>query len=301
MKRRDQTGTAKTLSELHSDSGPIGVQIDGALGLETRDATVEIWPETERILKERGLEIRKHGGSGGYGLVYRAKETASGQPRAIKVVINPSSETAVAAFKREWRVLASRDLPGVSDDQPRIAPQFYFGEETTNAQHFIVLEWIDGSNLEDYINARPSLAMEQREALCEQIFEAFAALHGANLLHRDVSLRNIMIQKSKVRVIDFGSACRKDQGYASENSLSQVPVTRAFASDNLASGEARGTVADDVHAIAKCCFFVLTGQRSDKIPAEQWLSTLKNKGVDRHVAAKLILPRMQQPPEEKFV
>lgn len=299
MTSRRQIKSTEPLPALRSDSGPIGAQIEDALGLGAGDNAVEIWPETEKILNGRGLEIRKHIARGGYGIVYRAKETMGG-PRAVKVVIDPSSKTAVAAFNREWRVLASRDLPGVADNQPRVAPQFHFGEETTGAQHFLVLEWIEGSNLQDYINARPSLAMAQREALCERIFVAYEALHRANLLHRDVSLRNIMIQNGKVRVIDFGSACRKDAGYASQNSLSQVPITRAFASDNLAAGETRGTVADEVHAIAKCCFFVLTGQRSDQIPADQWSSTLKQKGVDRDIAAKLILPRMQQPPDHAF-
>ena len=128
-------------------------------------------------------------------MVYRAKDAATGQRRAVKVVIDPSSSTSLATFHREWRILDSRELPGVADNQPRIAPQLYFGDESPGAQPFLVLEWIDGSNLEDYIRSRPSLPMAQREALCERIFAAYESLHIANILHRDISLRNIMLQQ----------------------------------------------------------------------------------------------------------
>ncbi len=100
-----------------------------------------------------------------------------------------------------------------------------------------------------------------------------------------------------MRLIDFGSAGRKDAGYASLNSLSKVPITRAIASDQMVAGETRGSVADEVHVIAKCCFFVLTGQRANKISHAQWQETLWNAHVDRDLSDKIILPRMQQPPD----
>ena len=54
---------------------------------------------------------------------------------------------------------------------------------------------------------------------------------------------------------------------------------------------------DEVHAIAQCCLFVLTGQHADKISHAQWQETLRNAHVDLDLSDKIILPRMQQPPD----
>ena len=291
-----------------SDSGPVGFQFRDALGLGSSDNTVELWPQTEAALASRGLEIRQRIGKGGYGVVFRVRDANTGQRRAVKVLIEPGSETARQSFQREWRILDSKDLPGISDSHPVVAPQFYFGDETVGAQPFLVMEWIDGHNVEDFIGNRPTLPPEQREALCEQILLAYGRLHAANILHRDVSLRNIMIQpptpgylrdnrfmSERVRLIDFGSGCRKDQGYGSLNSLSSVPITEGFASDQMKARETRGSEADEVHAVARVCFYVLTGQRSDRIAPEQWRSTLVKSRIDRQLIDRIVLPRMQQP------
>ncbi|TWU00970.1 serine/threonine protein kinase [Stieleria varia] len=290
-----------TLSDDHpidpnrSDTGPVGFQLHDALGLGDADNLDELDSFTESLLKQRGLQINRRIDRGGYGVVYRAKELTSGESRAVKILLNPENSTAMATFQREWKVLSSKSLPGVHDDQPRLAPRLFFGESGKGAKPFLVLEWIDGQNVENWIAARPTLTCEARLDLCERIFSAYATLHSCNLLHRDVSLRNIMIHNNRIRLIDFGSACRRDVGYASRHSVSRVPVTPATASDRMLENESRGTVADEVHAIAKCCFYVLTGKPSHLVDPSLWRQTLSNSKVPRSIIENTLLPRMAQP------
>ena len=69
--------------------------------------------------------------------MFRVRDSNSGQRRAVKVLIDPSSNTAKQSFQREWDILDSKDLPGKTDGDPLVAPQFYFGDETAGAQPFL--------------------------------------------------------------------------------------------------------------------------------------------------------------------
>ncbi|MEM9367235.1 MAG: protein kinase family protein [Planctomycetota bacterium] len=293
----EETRTAKPFSDPSqiSDPGPRGFQLHGALGLGPGDNLDELTSNTENQLKERGIEIKRRVDRGGYGVVYQARNLQTGADLAVKVLLNRQSKVAMATFQREWKVLSSRSLPGISGEQPRVAPEFYFGDDRQPAQPYLALEWIDGQNLERWIESHPGLSIPKRLYLCERIFATYAQLHASNLLHRDVSLRNIMIQGSRVRLIDFGSACRKQTGYMSQQSLSQVPVTPATASERMMSQATRGTVADEVHAIAKCCFFVLTNQLAHKVGPQHWRECLLQAKVPRRLVDMTILPRMAEP------
>ncbi len=85
---------------------------------------MELSPQTEAALASRGLEIRQRIGKGGYGVVFRVRDSNTGQRRAVKVLIDPSSNTAKQSFQREWRILDSKELPGRSDGHPLVAPSF---------------------------------------------------------------------------------------------------------------------------------------------------------------------------------
>ena len=275
-----------------SDSGPIGRQIHKELGLQPKLSHDDLWPQTRAAIEQRGYTRLKRIAGGGYGVVISARHASTGAQRAIKVVREPDNETSLHAFQRECRILSTAELPS------GLAPQFYEQELSTGIQPFLVQEWLDGETLENYISSHPSLSMKQREFLCEMLFRVYDRLHQANLLHRDVSARNIMISKGQIRLIDFGSAGRKDEGYVSLNTQSRVPLTPGYASDEMLKGETRGSVEHEVHAIAKVAFLILTGQRADRLPAQNWKSTMLKQGCDPHVVSAIVLPRMQQPPEK---
>lgn len=68
-------------------AGPVGAQFRDAPGLGSSDNTIELSPQTEAALASRGLEIRQRIGKGGYGVVFRVRDSNSGQRRAVKVLI----------------------------------------------------------------------------------------------------------------------------------------------------------------------------------------------------------------------
>lgn len=70
----------------------------------------------------------------------------------------------------------------------------------------IVMEFVDGVTLEEYLKANGPMAREAAMAVTEQICDALAYLHSHQLLHRDLKPANIMLTHSGryVKLIDFG-------------------------------------------------------------------------------------------------
>lgn len=274
----------------HSDSGPIGAQYRRALGLEDDESLDEISDSTKEAISAAGLRDIRRVDRGSYGVVCRAVDERSGNPRAVKVVLHPENADRMKIFRRECRILDAAEMP------VGIAPRFYGAIEANNAQPFMIQEWIEGQKLSDWLSAHPQLPMSDREALCRSLFSAYAQLHAANLIHRDVSLGNIMIAGRHVRLIDFGGSGRAVPGYRSLNSISRIPTTVEFVSAPVRNGERKATIADEVHAVAKVCFTVLTGKIAFEIPPAEWPDVFQQAGVCPKIA-RLLLPKMQTPPD----
>lgn len=274
-----------------SDSGPPGKGYRTALGLDDPILLMDlIQPETLNAITAEGLADITAVDRGGYGVILKAADHVTGNPRAVKVVLEPEDKHRLQIFRRECRVLDSRELP------PGIAPKFHAAREPGGAQPFLIQEWIEGKKLSAWLDANPSLSIAQRESVCRALFATYAKLHAANLIHRDVSLGNIMISGRTVRLIDFGGAGRAAAGYRSLNTHSKVPTTDAFASGPVRKQERKPSIADEVHAVAKVCFTVLTGQYAFELnSADQRRVVMQRAGCTSDLI-RILLPKMEDPP-----
>lgn len=280
----------------NSDSGPVGPQIHRALGLtpdpNSIDELDEILPATRAALHAEGLRHITRTAAGACGVVCRATDLTTSNPRAVKILLDPHNPDARRMFQRECRILDAPELP------PGLLPRFYRAVEPVDAQPFLILEWIDGQTLGDYLAARPALPVPDRELLCLKVFQAYAQLHAANLLQRDPSLSNILVTASgNIRLIDFGGGGRPRPGYRSLQTLPAVPVTHAFASDAVRSGERRPTAADEVHALARISFTILSGKIAAQHPPAELPRLLADANIPDDFA-NIILACTQQPPPE---
>lgn len=281
----------KTSPADRSHSGPPGAGFRQALGLEDPDLLLDqVQQVTRQAIAVEGLTDLCPVDRGGYGIVLRGKDAATGNLRAVKVVLQPEQEHRLQIFRRECRILDAKELP------TGVAPRFYAAREPAGGQPFLIQEWIEGQKLGDWLDAHVSLKMPARESLCRAIFATYARLHAANLIHRDVSLGNIMIAGKTVRLIDFGGAGRAAPGYISQNTQSRVPTTEAFVSGPVLRSERKPCMADEVHAVAKICFTVLTGQLACTLTTAQRRAAMKQAGCASDIIA-ILIPRMEDPPQ----
>jgi predicted ATPase/tRNA A-37 threonylcarbamoyl transferase component Bud32 len=137
-------------------------------------------------------------GAGGMGEVYVAEDARLGRQVAVKVIrsskaLNPLSR---ARFEQEARAASALTHPNIitihdigdAEDQP-----------------FIVMEYLEGCSLREFLRDRPSAADLFRFAL--QMADALWSTHDRGIVHRDLKPENVFVtREGNVKILDFGIA-----------------------------------------------------------------------------------------------
>jgi eukaryotic-like serine/threonine-protein kinase len=138
-------------------------------------------------------------GEGGMGEVYRAVHNKIGRVAAVKVLNHtaPSPEF-LERFLNEARIQASLQ-------HPNIATLYDFCE--FNNQPCIIMEYVEGQTLTDYIRSRGALPLTDGLPLFQAIVDALSYVHERGIIHRDIKSNNVKITpSSQVKLLDFGIA-----------------------------------------------------------------------------------------------
>ncbi|MER6756665.1 serine/threonine-protein kinase [Micromonospora echinofusca] len=195
-------------------------------------------------------------GRGGMGQVWAGYDERLDRPVAVKFLRQmevPEVEraTAVKRFRREARVTARLDHPGV----PVIHDLGEHGEDL-----YIVMQLIQGCVLADHIAEQEQLAVGEAASIAAQISSVLATAHAASLVHRDLKPQNLMITPSgAVKVLDFGVAALLGPAEASRlTATGHTLGTPAYIAPEQAAGDAVGPGAD-LYALGCILFEMLAG------------------------------------------
>jgi len=143
-------------------------------------------------------------GEGGFGSVYRAKQSLLDRPAVVKVLHTRHRATAIVTerFLREAR-LASRL------DHPYAAHIYAFGAEPDGLL-WLAMELVRGTTLDEYLRANGPLPVEKFVPLLERICEVIHSAHEQGIVHRDIKPANVMVVSRAGRLLpkllDFGIA-----------------------------------------------------------------------------------------------
>ena len=124
-------------------------------------------------------QIKSQLGEGGMGVVYEAEDTNLGRRVALKF-LTPSmakDENLLQRFQREARAASALNHPNICT---------IHGIEQHDADHFIVMELLDGESLSDRIRKGP-LDIESVLNLGVQIADALESAHSKGIVHRGPS------------------------------------------------------------------------------------------------------------------
>jgi serine/threonine protein kinase len=199
-------------------------------------------------------------GRGGMGTVYLA-ESASGQRAAVKV-INPDLADDPSfrdRFRRE--VEAARRVR-------RFCTAPVLDAELDGAPLFIVTEYVNGPNLDEFVRAAGPMHGSTLEHLAVGVATALTAIHGAGVIHRDLKPANVLLSSLGPRVIDFGIARALDAA-GEATRTGHFIGTPAYMAPEIIEGE-RATPASDVFAWGAVVAFAGTGDSpfpADTVPA----------------------------------
>src|SRR5271155_3939002 len=151
-----------------------------------------------------GYEILRELGRGAMGVVYHARDTAIGRPVAIKVIrLDPGATLEEGALLRQ-RLIREASAAGKMY-HPGIVTVHQLGEDGPNV--FIVMEYVEGSSLEQMLASNPHRDRAWTLDILSQIAVALDYAHKDGVVHRDVKPANILVRADgRVKIADFGIA-----------------------------------------------------------------------------------------------
>jgi peptide/nickel transport system substrate-binding protein len=150
------------------------------------------------------FELEEQLGSGGMARVHRARDTRLGRTVALKMLRSELAREAEARtrFAREARAAAALNHPGIVTvhDQDE-------AEDEEGVVPYLVMEYIDGSTLEDLARSDAPLAADRAVRITCDVLDALGHAHSRGTVHRDVKPSNVMLTRAgAVKVADFGIA-----------------------------------------------------------------------------------------------
>ncbi|MHC5040600.1 MAG: serine/threonine-protein kinase, partial [Planctomycetota bacterium] len=175
-------------------------------GLLTQDQVMAVERARDLYIRSRKVEsiagyrlVRKIG-EGGMGHVYEARQLSLDRRVAIKILPLEmvDDEAVVKRFEREAKATAR-----LAHDH--IVPVFDFGK--IPGEYFMVMEYVDGYNLEELIERKGPIEEGSALGITRQIADALGYAHSNGIIHRDLKPNNIMITKQgKALLADLGLA-----------------------------------------------------------------------------------------------
>ena len=209
---------------------------------------------------------------GGFATVFSGFHLGLDTPVAIKVLDLPRRTDAeavsllVTAFLQEARTVAKLRHPHVV----RVFDSGLINQGSNQDVPYIVLEWLEGQTLRDFLLARRGdggVGIEPGYELLRPVIEAVAEAHAAGIAHRDLKPSNIMLVQTprgvSPRVLDFGiSKLMEGEEDSSSGHTSTggdfVAFSRNYAAPEQLS-RARSGPWTDVHALALIFTELLVG------------------------------------------
>ncbi len=198
-------------------------------------------------------EIREIIGVGGMAFVYKAYDTIDDRIVAVKILKDEflANEEFTRRFKNESKAIAILSHPNIVK-----VFDVSFGDRI----QYIVMEYIDGITLKEYIEQQKDIRWKEAVHFTVQILRALQHAHDKGIVHRDIKPQNIMLlPDGTIKVTDFGIA-----RFARSDIRLTSAAEKAIGSVHYISPEqARGEITDekaDIYSVGVMLYEMLSGR-----------------------------------------
>lgn len=197
-------------------------------------------------------EIKELIGVGGMADIYKAYDSIEDKIAAVKILKNEfaESEDFLRRFRNESKAIALLSHPNIVK---------IYDVGFTDKIQFIVMEYIDGITLNEYIEKQGVLKWRDAVHFTIQILRALQHAHDRGIVHRDIKPQNVMLlQDGTIKVMDFGIArfARETGKTLSEKAIGSVHY--------ISPEQARGELTDeksDIYSVGVMLYEMLTGKK----------------------------------------
>ena len=195
-------------------------------------------------------EIREIIGVGGMAVVYKAYDNQEGRIVAIKILKEEfvTNEEFVRRFKNESKAIAMLSHQNIVK---------VFDVSFGDLIQYIVMEYIDGITLKEFIERQGSLSWKDAVHLTIQILKGLQHAHDKGIVHRDVKPQNIIVlPDGTIKVTDFGIArfARSEHRTITDKAIGSVH----YISPEQARGEKTDEKAD-IYSVGVMLYEMITG------------------------------------------
>src|SRR5262245_31562817 len=257
----DPARVAAYLQQLRGQSS-LPAEPNKLAGLMVRDGLLTYFQAEQFLLgKWKRFAIGKYKvleklGSGGMGQVFLCEHKIMRRRVAVKVLPTAKADdpSSLERFLREARAVSALDHPNIV--------RAYDIDQDDNL-HFLVMEYVDGTNLQDLIKRHGP--MDTLRA-CHYIYQAaFGLQHAfdmAGVLHRDIKPGNILIDRSgTVKILDMGLArfSHDEEDLLTKKYDENVLGTADYLAPEQALDSHNVTIRADIYSLGATFYFMLTG------------------------------------------
>lgn len=250
----DESKQGPVSSQPKPEFGPTTIPHDATIISNRMDSLVGV------MLAQR-YELKSFIGQGGMSVVYKATDKMLGKTVAVKLLLPHlvSDPISFQRFQQEARAASSLS-------HTNIVTIYDFGAGEDNVP-YIVMDYLEGTPLNDAIKMLRGLALERSISIFVQIADALQCAHCNNVLHRDLKPSNVLLIHQNplidvVKLVDFGIAklIPQDGG----ESLHLTKTGEVFGSPFYMSPEqCRGEKVDaraDIYSMGCLMYEVIAGK-----------------------------------------
>lgn len=225
-----------------------------------------------RILRPLGI--------GGFGKTFEVED--HGTQKILKVLHNTHPK-AIELFQQEATVLQQLHHPGI----PRVEADGYFIFQPQNSPplHCLIMEKIEGMNLETWMQTRNHEPIIERAAIrwLKQLIEILHTVHQKQYFHRDIKPPNIILRPDgQLALIDFGTAREVTQTFMQKLEGQQITgiISAGYTPSEQVNGKA--VPQSDFFALGRTFVYLLTGKNPTDFHEEYhtgdliWRNSLNN-------------------------
>jgi len=182
------------------------------------------------------FELLSQLGKGGMGTVWKARDSATGEIVALKVLHEhyATDEAFVERFQREVDI--TRRI-----DSPHVVKMFGYGQQ--GGRPYVAMEFIDGETLRETIQRAGPMSWDRTREVIRQVATGLQSAHDAGIIHRDIKPSNILLTPTgNAKLMDFGIAKAADM-----TALTGASTTMGTAAYTAPEGES--TRAADLYSL----------------------------------------------------